>query len=612
MAEHYSVAIVSRSEGGSAVGAVAYMCRSRIHDERTGLTCDFTSKGRAEHVECIGWHGTPEDLASSIEAREKRRDAQVARTWRIALPHELSDEACRTLARGHAEWLHAQYGMAVAIAIHAPPRIERAEADRRRQARGGKGSRRRDQGGDPRNKHLHLVGSTRAWDPVTGTWGARKIRQLDDLLTGPAHIENMRRDWAARASAALAEAGVHKSVDLRSIADRVRTGDLPPGARPQRHLGPRRAAVARARTARGEAHPAGSDAGRNAAISLHNAELMDCWGELEALTQERWRRQQEEREMEEKRLRQEEAELIAMLEARSRQIAEAERRAIRERQLDRLRAASTLAEAEAALEAATHLDVPDHDAWLAIWTARHTVPAQETAPADRGTPATDVASGERVRTPDAPADPNAADPGWPAGWQGGVYDPAWSRTFVCEPCDPDEDIEDLIGWPDSIRPPVVSWAPDAEEDQINALRWLDREPKPGSPEAKTMARLEARNRERREHERQVHAKWKRQVWPLIVWRARLLADPDPLLDRRYGKMTEAEQERVQELLVYHPGADPIEAVVRMREVQDAAVDLDDPDLDLVAAGWIDPQRKMPRHRPRREAPQRQRVRQLGD
>ena len=539
----------------STVAKAAYITRSRLRDARTGTRHDHRRRaGDLVHAECIGWPGTPGQLANAMEQAESRRNARTARELIVALPRHLSPEGRIRLARSHALWLRKRYGVVCLLAVHEPQPA----------ARGGEDTIERS------NPHAHILFSTRSWDQETGSFGA-KTRVLDDRTTGPAEILALRALWAHRATAALEREGRNERVDLRSIAERVRTGDLPEGTLPQTHLGPLRAERARQREARGQQHPLGSAVARNARIAANNDELRGAWLALRALYRERQK---------ERRLARQRAAIEAGRQVRARAEAEAARRATRDREMERLQAATTLAEVEAALDAATQIDIPDRAAWLARWASRQAVPAEGTSPADGGGPAKDAPPEERTRTADAPSGPaTAPDPAeaeWPIGWEGGEYDPRRSEPWVFEPHRPGEGIEELIKWPSSTRPPIVIWPPDEDEDE--PVHWvrIEGDPKPGSPEAEAAARREARDEERREHERQVYAQWRAQVWPLVVLKARLQAKQDPLADPRYDGMSPAEQERVQEVLVYHPDLDPLAAALGARDASGPVLDLDAP------------------------------------
>ena len=93
---HYSAQIISRSEGRSSVAAAAYRSGSRLQDERTGLTHDFSRKDGIAYSEILAptnapaWVKDRAALWNAVEAVERRRDAQLSREINIALPIELT------------------------------------------------------------------------------------------------------------------------------------------------------------------------------------------------------------------------------------------------------------------------------------------------------------------------------------------------------------------------------------------------------------------------------------------------------------------------------------------------------------------------------------------
>jgi hypothetical protein len=216
---HLSVSVVSRSTGRSAVAAAAYRAGARLRDERTGQLHDYTRRSGVLAADVIVPPGCAaldrERLWQAAEAAEKRRDARTAREVRIALPSELTAEACRGLARQYAEWLAERYRTAVDVAVHAP-----------------------DPAGDERNIHAHLLLATREIG-ADGTFGA-KLRVLDDRAAGPAEIEAMRVAWEEMANRALAAAGVDARIDRRSLVEQGIT-DRPPSW----HRGPGATALER-------------------------------------------------------------------------------------------------------------------------------------------------------------------------------------------------------------------------------------------------------------------------------------------------------------------------------------------------------------------------------
>ncbi len=97
------------------------------HNERDGITHDFTRKEGVEHCEIVLPDGVSADWArdrsklwNAAEFAENRKDARVAREFELALPHELSPERRIEAARMFALDLANRYGVAVDFAIHAP------------------------------------------------------------------------------------------------------------------------------------------------------------------------------------------------------------------------------------------------------------------------------------------------------------------------------------------------------------------------------------------------------------------------------------------------------------------------------------------------------------
>lgn len=95
---HFSVKIIKRSEGRSAVAAAAYRSGTKLTNEWDGITHDYTKKNWIEHSEiflpvqaqkCFGERST---LWNSVESIEKSGNAQLAREFEVALPIELSEE----------------------------------------------------------------------------------------------------------------------------------------------------------------------------------------------------------------------------------------------------------------------------------------------------------------------------------------------------------------------------------------------------------------------------------------------------------------------------------------------------------------------------------------
>src|ERR1700755_6649 len=121
---HFSAKVISRAAGSSALPAAAYRSASRLHDQRLDRDHDFSNKAGVVHSEVMLPDGAPEHLAdreklwNTVEATEKRVDAQLAREVEFAIPRELDQTEGIRLAR---EYLKAEFvdrGMIADLNVH--------------------------------------------------------------------------------------------------------------------------------------------------------------------------------------------------------------------------------------------------------------------------------------------------------------------------------------------------------------------------------------------------------------------------------------------------------------------------------------------------------------
>lgn len=121
---HCSIRMLSRSSGRSSVQFSAYISAEKMKDERIGKTFSHTSKEEVCYSEILFTERVPNDLRNAekfwneIEAQEKQSNAQVARTFEIALPHELTIEQNQELAKEFAKSLLDDGIPAVQFAVH--------------------------------------------------------------------------------------------------------------------------------------------------------------------------------------------------------------------------------------------------------------------------------------------------------------------------------------------------------------------------------------------------------------------------------------------------------------------------------------------------------------
>ena len=188
---HFNAQVVSRSCGASAVAGAAYRSGKCLTDERTGEEHDHTDRDDLDGSEILAPRDSPEwaqdraRLWNEVEAAERRKDAQVAREIRVAIPRELPPEDGRALVSDYAQRAFVDRGMVADIAFH-----------------GGK---------EGHNPHAHIMLTTRT---LTREGFGQKNREWNKKE----HVTTWRKDWADAANRALAQHGRAERIDHRTLA----------------------------------------------------------------------------------------------------------------------------------------------------------------------------------------------------------------------------------------------------------------------------------------------------------------------------------------------------------------------------------------------------------
>ncbi|MFY1027838.1 MobQ family relaxase [Actinobacillus seminis] len=121
---HFSIDIISRGKGKSAVASAAYISGEKIKNEWDGITHDYTRKERVLHKDILLPKNIPKEfkdrsyLWNSVELNEKANNSQLARQFIIALPKELSIEENKKLIEDFININLVKEGMIVDYAIH--------------------------------------------------------------------------------------------------------------------------------------------------------------------------------------------------------------------------------------------------------------------------------------------------------------------------------------------------------------------------------------------------------------------------------------------------------------------------------------------------------------
>lgn len=205
---HFSAQILSRAPqaqadgrerpGSNAVAAAAYRSGERLTDRQTGRAHDYSRRRGVVHSEIMvpegsaDWLRNRQQLWNAVERAEFRRDAQLAREFNMALPHELDPGQRLQLVREFVAREFVGRGMVADVALHDPVDDQ-----------------------NPRNFHAHVMVTLRRATSVgldavkTREWNSR------DLLA------SWRLGWEQSCNAALERAGVRARVDRRTLADQL-------------------------------------------------------------------------------------------------------------------------------------------------------------------------------------------------------------------------------------------------------------------------------------------------------------------------------------------------------------------------------------------------------
>lgn len=214
----------TRSKNQSAVAGAAYRLGLRLVDERTGICHDFRKRKVGEEIVraltiappgAPSWATNPAQLWNRVERAEKRKDAQVARDYRIPIPLGLTDDQAGNLAEEMARFIANELHTSVSIGLHR-------DADR-----DVLGEVKPD---DKQGFHAHLYFPTRSLAEVVdgadedGSAGGGtessgfgiKLSMLSNKRTSIAFVEGLNAKWADLANQYTGMVGLTADYDHRS------------------------------------------------------------------------------------------------------------------------------------------------------------------------------------------------------------------------------------------------------------------------------------------------------------------------------------------------------------------------------------------------------------
>lgn len=185
---HLSFKVLTRTtktgKSKSSLYLAAYNSRSKLKDELTGLTFDYTKKNDLYKSGIILPEEAPEKfydratLWGEVEKSEKRKDSQICRHAIIALPAELNGEQNEELLKKYLKQNFIKKGMIADYAIH-----------------------------DINKKpHAHIMLTMRKCE--NGGFSKKKAREWND----PKLAEVWRRQWSVLVNRTLKENGHNNTI----------------------------------------------------------------------------------------------------------------------------------------------------------------------------------------------------------------------------------------------------------------------------------------------------------------------------------------------------------------------------------------------------------------
>ncbi|WP_369926566.1 MobA/MobL family protein [Xanthomonas sp. NCPPB 2632] len=193
----------NRSAGHSAVAGAAYRLGLRLYDERTKTWHDYRKRALGEEVVraltvappgAPAWATDPAQLWNRVEQAERRKDAQIARDYRIPVPFGLSDDQAGNLAEELARYISVQLRTPVSMGLHRDAELD-VQGNLKPKERQG--------------YHAHLYFPTRELSDVDESEGATgfgaKLSMLSNKRTSSAIVEQLNAKWAELANRFTAE-----------------------------------------------------------------------------------------------------------------------------------------------------------------------------------------------------------------------------------------------------------------------------------------------------------------------------------------------------------------------------------------------------------------------
>ena len=188
---YFNASVISRSKGRSATASAAYRAGEKILDIRTGEIHDYRKKKGVDEKIILAPSSAPDwvfvraKLWNEVERFERRRNSQLAREIKLAIPVELDRTQQLELVQKFVTEQFVSQGMVADLTFHDL---------------------------DSHNPHAHIMLTMReinedGFSPKKNRdWNKREL------------LEKQREAWAISANYALEIAGVSEKIDHRTLS----------------------------------------------------------------------------------------------------------------------------------------------------------------------------------------------------------------------------------------------------------------------------------------------------------------------------------------------------------------------------------------------------------
>ncbi len=189
---YFNASVVSRSGGRSATASAAYRAAEKIKDIRTGEIHDYRKKKGVDEKFILAPDSAPDwvhnraKLWNEVERVERRKDSQLAREIKLAIPAELNRSQQLELVKEFATDEFVSQGMVADVSLHEL---------------------------SSHNPHAHIMLTMREIDEE----GFNKKKNRD--WNKKELLEKQRADWSSYANLALEKAGINSKIDHRTLAE---------------------------------------------------------------------------------------------------------------------------------------------------------------------------------------------------------------------------------------------------------------------------------------------------------------------------------------------------------------------------------------------------------